>query len=156
MAQLSCVFLISMQNDQDTFQNLDLKRILLATFIFMMVGTVLELYLLDHYEGAQQLIPILCIGASILTLFILFFRRTNLTMGLFKLVLVVTALSGIYGAFLHLRANYEFEQEMKPTVNGWDLFVESLSGALPALAPFSMIVLALIGYSYLILIKQRK
>ncbi|WP_422082485.1 hypothetical protein [Ulvibacterium sp.] len=156
MAQLSYVLLIPMQNNQGTFRYLGLKRILLATFVFMMVGTVLELYLLDHYEGAQQLIPILCIGASILTLFILFFRRTNLTMGLFKLILVVTALSGVYGAFLHLRANYEFEQEMKPTVNGWDLFVESLSGALPALAPFSMIVLALIGYSYLILIKQRK
>lgn len=128
----------------------------MATFLFMMVGTVLELYLLDHYEGAQQMIPILCIGASILTLFMLFFRRTNWTIGLFKVVLIVTSLSGIYGAFLHLRANYEFEQEMKPSGRGWDLFVESLSGALPALAPFSMIVLALIGYSYVILIKQRK
>ncbi|WP_425235398.1 hypothetical protein [Ulvibacterium sp.] len=145
-----------MQNDQGKSQYLGLKRILLAAFVFMTVGTVLELYLLDHYEGAQQLIPILCIGSSILILCILFFRRTNMTLKLFKLVLVLTALSGVYGAFLHLRANYEFEQEMKPTAGGWDLFVESLSGALPALAPFSMIVLALIGYSYVILIKQER
>ena len=74
----------------------------------------------------------------------------------FKLLLVITALSGIYGVFLHLRANYEFELEMKPTANNWDLFFESLSGALPALAPFSMVVLALIGYSYLILINQKQ
>tara|TARA_B100000767_G_scaffold269985_1_gene292810 strand:+ start:1707 stop:1856 length:150 start_codon:yes stop_codon:yes gene_type:complete len=44
---------------------------------------------------------------------------------------------------------------MKPTANFWELFSESLSGALPTLAPMSMIVLALIGYSYLILIKQQ-
>lgn len=145
-----------MQDDQSKFQYLGLKRILLAAFVFMTVGTVLELYLLDHYEGVQQLIPVLCIGTSILILIVLFFRKTNLTLKLFKSVLVLTALSGVYGAFLHLLANYEFEQEMKPTARGWDLFVESLSGALPTLAPFSMIVLALIGYSYVILIKQKR
>ena len=68
---------------------------------------------------------------------------------------MLTSLSGIYGAFLHLQANYEFEQDMKPTANFWELFSESLSGALPTLAPMSMVVLALIGYSYLILIKQQ-
>ncbi|NAS30971.1 hypothetical protein GTQ40_08330 [Flavobacteriaceae bacterium R38] len=77
-------------------------------------------------------------------------------MSFFKLVLIVTALSGFYGVFLHLRANYEFEQEMKPTANGWDLFLESLSGALPTLAPGSMVVLALLGYSYLIFLKQKQ
>jgi len=44
---------------------------------------------------------------------------------------------------------------MKPTATKWELFSESLSGALPTLAPMSMLVLALIGYSYLILIKQQ-
>lgn len=72
----------------------------------------------------------------------------------FQLLMVATALSGLYGIYLHLRANYEFELEMKPTLGGWELFTESLSGALPALAPASMIVLALIGYSYSILLKQ--
>ena len=51
--------------------------------------------------------------------------------------------------------SFTFEQDMKPTANFWELFLESLSGALPTLAPMSMIVLALIGYSYLILIKQQ-
>ncbi|MEO1715042.1 MAG: hypothetical protein AAFU60_17060, partial [Bacteroidota bacterium] len=70
------------------------------------------------------------------------------------ITLLLTALSGVYGAYLHLQANYEFEQEMRPSAENWDLLVESLSGALPALAPASMIVLALIGYSYSMLIKQ--
>ena len=128
----------------------------MVALLFMMIGTAMELYLLDHYEDTLQLIPILCIGASLITLIILFFRRTKWTLGTYKLLLGLTALSGVYGAFLHLKANYEFELEMKPTVQGWDLFMESLSGALPALAPGSMIVLALIGYSYLILLKQQQ
>jgi hypothetical protein len=77
-------------------------------------------------------------------------------MGIFQILLGLTALSGVYGVFLHLRANYEFEQEMKPTAEPWDVFVESLAGALPSLAPASMIVLALIGYSYLLLLKREQ
>ncbi|NNE33174.1 MAG: hypothetical protein HKN40_12480 [Winogradskyella sp.] len=74
----------------------------------------------------------------------------------FKSILVITALSGFYGVYLHLVANFEFEKEIKPTASNWDLFLESLSGALPTLAPFSMVVLALIGYSYLITINQKQ
>jgi len=69
-------------------------------------------------------------------------------------VLVLSSFSVIYDVVLHLQANYEFEQDMKPTANFWELFSESLSGALPTLAPMSLLVLAFIGYSYLILIKQ--
>ena len=133
-----------------------LKRVIILAFLFMMIGTAVELYLLGHYEDTLQLIPILCIAASIMMVVVLFYRRTNFTIGVFKLVMGLTALSGLYGTFLHLQANYEFEQEMKPGIKGWDLFLESLSGALPTLAPGSMIVLALIGYSYLILLKQKQ
>lgn len=135
---------------------MSLHKVILSAFILMMMGTILELYLLNHYESVLQLIPILCIGLIILIVIILVFQRTRMIKNVFKLLLVITALSGIYGVFLHLRANYEFELEMKPTANNWDLFFESLSGALPALAPFSMVVLALIGYSYLILINQKQ
>ena len=137
-------------------ERFSLKQVITVALLFMMAGTAMELYLLEHYEDVLQLIPILCIGIALLLVFILFFRRTSITMGLFKIVLGITALSGIYGTFLHLRANYEFELEMKPGAHGWDLFTESLSGALPTLAPGSMIVLALIGYSYLLLLKQKQ
>ena len=133
-----------MQSKKVTSEKVRVKQVIVLALLFMMIGTLLELYLLDHYEDTWQLIPILCIGAALVNLFIL----------LFKLVLVLTSFSGIYGVVLHLQANYEFEQDMKPTANFWELFSESLSGALPTLAPMSLLVLAFIGYSYLILIKQ--
>jgi len=130
------------------------RRVITAALLFMLLGTAAELYLLEHYEDTLQLIPLLCLGGSLLLLCFLIFRRTRFLIMAFKVVLLLTGLSGCYGVFLHLRANYEFELEMRPTAAGWDLFRESLSGALPALAPFSMIVLALIGYSYFLLIKR--
>ena len=143
-----------MEKQSNSSKPVSPKRVILLALFIIMIGTALELYLLDHYEDVQQLIPMFCIGASILLVLILLVRRTNFMVRLFKLVLGITALSGVYGTFLHLKANYEFEQEMKPTAHGWNLFLESLSGALPTLAPGSMIVLALLGYSYLILLKQ--
>lgn len=124
-------------------------------FLFITFGTVLELYLLDHYEDAQQLIPIICIGTTLLLTTASVFSRSNLIGKLFQINLVLTALSGVYGMYLHLMANYEFELEMTPSASGWSLFIESLSGALPALAPGSMIMLALIGYVYITLLKQQ-
>ena len=45
---------------------------------------------------------------------------------------------------------------MKPTATNFELITDSLSGALPTLAPMSLVVLACIGYSYLILIQQQQ
>ena len=145
--------LYKMKRDKVNLQRV--KRVLLLALSIMNVGTILELYLLSHYETTEQLIPILCIGCIMAMTIVLNFKRTVVIKTIFKCILVITALSGFYGAYLHLVANYEFEQEIKPTATTLDLFLESFSGAFPALAPFSMTVLALIGYSYLILINQK-
>jgi len=144
-----------MQHKKVISEKFSVKKMIVLALLFMMIGTLLELYLLDHYEDAFQLIPVLCIAFSLINLIILFFKRSKIVIKLFKLVLVLTSFSGIYGVFLHLQSNFEFEQDMKPTATNWELFSESLSGALPTLAPMSMLVLAFIGYSYLILIKQQ-
>ena len=144
-----------MQHKKVTSEKFSVKKMIVLALLFMMIGTLLELYLLDHYEDAFQLIPVLCIAFSLINLIILFFKRSKIMVKLFKLVLVLTSFSGIYGVFLHLQSNFEFEQDMKPTATNWELFSESLSGALPTLAPMSMLVLAFIGYSYLILINQQ-
>ena len=144
-----------MQHKKVISEKFSVKKMIVLALLFMMIGTLLELYLLDHYEDAFQLIPVLCIAFSLINLIILFLKKSKIIIKLFKLVLVLTSFSGIYGVFLHLQSNFEFEQDMKPTATNWELFSESLSGALPTLAPMSMLVLAFIGYSYLILIKQQ-
>lgn len=127
-----------------------------VTILFMLIGTGVELYLINHYEDYLQLIPLMLIGLSLGIILTLFFERSHFVMLTAKILLLLIALSGFYGVFLHLKANFEFEKEMKATESSWNLMVESLSGALPALAPLSMVILALIGYAYLILIQQEK
>lgn len=135
---------------------LSVKQLIVVALLFMMVGTITELFLLHHYEGLLQLIPIFCIGTSLILMVILLFRKNLLLMKAFSLLMGISALSGLYGTFLHLKANFEFEQEMKPTATFWDLLLESFSGALPALAPASMIVFAIIGITYITLLKQNQ
>ena len=144
-----------MQNNKTTSERIRLKQVLVLALLFIMIGTLLELYLLDHYEDTWQLIPVLCIGVALVNLCVLFYRRSQAAIHLFKLVLVLTTFSGVYGVVLHIQSNFEFEQDMKPTASFWQLILESLSGALPTLAPMSLVVLACIGYSYLILIQQQ-
>jgi len=145
-----------MQNNKTTSERIRLKQVLVLALLFMMIGTLLELYLLDHYEDTWQLIPVICIGVALINFCVLFYRRSQAAIHLFKLVLLLTSFSGVYGVVLHLQANYEFEQDMKPTAGFWQLFSESISGALPTLAPMSLLVLACIGYSYLILTQHQQ
>ena len=145
-----------MQKIKINSERYSLKQVIVLAFLFIMIGTLLELYLLNHYEDTLQLIPVFCIAIALINSIFIYFRRSKVTFNIFKMVLFLTSLSGIYGVFLHLQANYEFEQEMSPTADFWELFLESISGAFPALAPLSMVVLALIGYSYLILINQKQ
>ena len=145
-----------MQSKKVNSETYRLKKVLVLALLFMMIGSLLELYLLDHYEDSWQLIPILSVGTTLVTLLILFFKKTTKVVNLFKAVLILTALSGVYGVYLHLQSNFQFEQDMKPTASFWQLITDSLSGALPTLAPMSLVVLACIGYSYLILIQQQQ
>ena len=131
------------------------NKIVIVTLLFMMLGTSLELYLINHFEGIWQLIPLLCIATSLIVLLILIFYRSLTVLITFKVLMVTTALAGFLGIYLHLKENFEFEQEMVPSLSNWQLLIESLSGALPTLAPASLIVLALIGYIYIKLIKQQ-
>ena len=145
-----------MQKIKVNSEKYSLKYVIVLAFLFMMIGTLLELYLLNRYENILQLIPVLCIAIALINSIFIYFRRSKASNNIFKIVLFLTSISGISGVFFHLQANYEFEQEIKPTANSLELFLESISGAFPVLAPLSMVVLALIGYSYLILINQKQ
>ena len=58
--------------------------------------------------------------------------------------------SGIVGVVLHYRGNADFELEMRANIRGVELIWNALTGATPALAPGTMILLGLLGllYSY--------
>lgn len=139
---------------ENKFNNL--KNVIFCTLTFFLLGTLTELYLINHHTDIFQTIPIICIAISFFSFIVLIFKLTRLTLRLFKFSLLSNSLIGLLGVFFHLNSNYEFEKEMKPSSDSWGLFVESLSGALPALAPLNLVILSMVGYSYILILKQNQ
>ena len=103
-----------MQKIKANSEKYSLKHVIVLAFLFMMIGTLLELYLLNHYENILQLIPVLCIAIALINSIFIYFRRSKASNNIFKIVLFLTSISGISGVFFHLQANYGFEQDMLP------------------------------------------
>lgn len=124
------------------------RRILLATLVLGLVGTGLELLLLEHFEDWRQMIPLGLIAAALLVLVWHAVQRGPAPVQVLQVLMLVFVLAGVLGLTLHYRGNAEFEREMYPDLAGMELFRESMMGATPALAPGTMIQLALIGLAY--------
>lgn len=137
-----------MERDTHNTSNIKGTRLLFMGISFLLIGTGLELYLLQHFEDFFQLIPLICIASSLIVLGVMQVRVSRFIQQLFSVLMLITALAGIFGIVLHIQTNFQFEQEMTPTHSNWDLFVESLTGAIPALAPGSLIAFSILGYSY--------
>ncbi|MEQ9423331.1 MAG: hypothetical protein RJQ09_02855 [Cyclobacteriaceae bacterium] len=130
-----------------------INRLISFIVVFMSIGTMAELLLIGHYEDSWQLLPIILIASSMVVFILIHWRKTALT-GFFKTLMIACAISGLIGLWFHLNANFEFEKEMYPTHSFGTLLLKSLTGALPVLAPGSMIVFGSIGYLYVLLKQQ--
>jgi hypothetical protein len=121
---------------------------LLAIFLLGAIGTGAELLLLGHYEEIWQLIPLglLTIGLTVLAAW--FIAGGRGLFRVFRVAMICCLAAGGLGIYLHYQSNVEFELEMNPSVGGTELVWNSLTGAMPALAPGTMFQLGLIGLLY--------
>lgn len=125
-----------------------LRRGILALLVAGLLGTGTELLLMGHTEDLAQLIPLLLIGLSLLVLGWYAAGESALSLQVLRGIMLLSVVSGAVGSFLHYRGNVEFEIEMTPGLQGWGLFREAMSGATPALAPGTMILLGALGLLY--------
>jgi hypothetical protein len=107
-----------------------LRRILLAVVLVGIAGLGAELFLLEHYDGVWQWVPIVALGIG-------------LALGV--AVMVAFLVAGAAGVYLHLAGNAEFERESDPAIQGTALLWEALRGATPSLAPGALAQLGLVG-----------
>jgi hypothetical protein len=59
--------------------------------------------------------------------------------------MVLSMVSGAAGSLLHYRGNVEFEIESMPGLTSFALFKQSMTGATPALAPGTMVLIGALG-----------
>lgn len=122
-----------------------LYRLLLAIFVFGIIGVAAELLLLEHFEDALQLIPFGVMALGIGAALAWARRPSRASLRTFQGVVALFAASGAAGVLLHYRGNVEFELEMYPAMQGWELFWKAMEGATPTLAPGLMVQLGLLG-----------
>jgi len=125
-----------------------IRRLLLFILLLGITGTGTELLLLGHYEDSVQLAPLALFALSLVVLACHGVSRGRAGLRAVQLVMALFVASGALGIYLHYRGNVEFELEMYPERRGFELFREAMSGATPALAPGTMILLGLIGLVY--------
>lgn len=110
-----------------------------------LLGTGAELLLLQHYEDAAQYTPLVVIGCALISLCWVLIKPARHAVRAMRLVMAALAITGAIGIGLHMDGNEEFELEMYPDRQGWELLWKTLAGATPALAPGAMTLLGLIG-----------
>lgn len=125
-----------------------LRRSLLALLAFGMVGTATELLLLGHTEKRMQLVPLVVLGVGLLATALVTIRTRSWSVQALACVMAIFVLTGLLGMYNHYRGNVEFELELYPSIAGWELFSKAVTGATPALAPGTMVVLGLLGLAY--------
>ncbi len=124
-----------------------LRRVLLAILAFGLVGITIELFLIGHTTDAWEWVPIVLLFASLFVTAAAWFRPSRRAIRALQLMMLLFFASGVVGTYLHYSGNVEFELEMYPSLSGWTLIWQSLTGATPTLAPGTMLVLALIGFA---------
>ena len=125
-----------------------LRDFVLWLFVAGAAAISIDLLLLGHFEDARQWVPLVLLPAGLLLAAWQRLRPGYLGTRVFQGAMVLFIASGCAGLWFHYRGNVDFEVDMYPSMAGWELVREALSGATPALAPAAMIQLGLIGLIY--------
>lgn len=121
------------------------RRFALFVLLLGIGGAAIELVLLGHTEDRMQWVPLVLLAAGFVTGLALAVHASRPVLATFGTVMGLYVPAAVVGIYLHLKSNVEFELEMRPSMEGTELALESLQGAMPALAPGTMAYLGLIG-----------
>jgi hypothetical protein len=126
-----------------------LRRLLLGILVVVLVGTAADLLLLEHYEDAWQLPPLIMISLGLMVAAWVAAKGSVTSVTTLRVLMVLFIATGCLGMMMHYQGNWEFQREVDPTAGGWDVFVKVMRAkAPPALAPGVMIQMGLIGLLY--------
>ncbi|MFT6136572.1 MAG: hypothetical protein ACJAZM_003077 [Cyclobacteriaceae bacterium] len=109
------------------------------------IGVAAELYLIDHIESVQQWIPMVVLFAVLTSTVLINLNRSRAAQQVFLISMGAAVCSGIVGIYFHLIGNLEFVMELYPSATKEVLFLKTVKGATPVLAPGAMVGIGLLG-----------
>jgi hypothetical protein len=122
-----------------------LRRALLLLAVLGLGAALIELLLEDHYQEPLQFIPFGLCAIGLPALVAALARPSAATLRVLRWVMLVVALGGALGVTIHLLGNFNFEQEVHPTLAIGQRLINTLKGADPLLAPGSFTFAALLA-----------
>ena len=125
------------------------RRILLTILVLGMLGSVTELVLLKHTEDFYQWVPLVLIGAGLITLAWHGVNGGPISTRAIRWLMLGFVGAGVAGIYLHFQGSAEFKLESNPKLSGMALFWEAIRAKTPPLlAPGAMVQLGLLGLAY--------
>jgi hypothetical protein len=124
------------------------RRVLPLILLLAMVGILIELLLVEHFEDAWQFLPLCLLGLGLIAVGWHARAPSGASRRALHVLMIAFVLAGFLGFYFHYRGNAEFELEQDPNITRWALFREAMMGGTPALAPGVMIQIGLLGLLY--------
>ena len=121
------------------------RLFLLTLSGFILVGTVVELWLTEHTESLVQWIPFILAGLGLLGVVGVLFRPRRLTLLGLRIVMGLVVLGSFFGIYEHVEHNLAFELEIRPNATVGQVFMAALGGASPLLAPGILALAAILA-----------
>jgi hypothetical protein len=126
-----------------------LRRWIAVILVLGLLGTVTELVLLEHYEQPLQFVPLVLIVAALGVLWWEARRHNLASRRAMQVVMALFVLAGFVGFAAHFQGSAEYQLELNPDMNSWELLEKILRAkAPPLLAPGMMLQLGLLGLAY--------
>ena len=122
-----------------------LRRFLMVQALLLFLGTLVELWLVNHTEDAIQWLPFVLCGLAVISILAVLLRRNRITTLLLRVCMVLSIAGSGLGIYLHVSNNIAFEKEINPSSSGSSLILKGLGGANPLLAPGTLAVAGLLA-----------
>lgn len=122
---------------------------ILVVLVFGLLGTIIELLLLKHYEDGAQFVPLVLIVLALAIVGWHVARPCAGTVRALQAAMTLFLFAGIAGMAFHFQGAAAFQWEINPSAHGWDLIKKVMRvQAPPVLVPGVMMQLGLIGLIY--------
>ena len=126
-----------------------LRKWILGVLVLGLLGTVVELILLEHYEQALQLVPLALIALAIAALVWHLMAGDATSLNALMVVMILFVLASFVGFVAHFHGSAEFQLDLDPSMSTWELVEKVVHAkAPPVLAPGMMMQLGLLGLAY--------
>lgn len=133
-----------------------LRQWLMAVLVLGLVGTEIELLLLEHYDEPWQLVPVGLIALALGVLGWHWAHPTAARARALQTIMMLFVVSSGLGLWQHFRGAAAFQLELNPAIGRWELIRKTMRVKdPPVLAPGVMLQLGLIGLAYVYACRER-